>query len=124
MKTIYDELKKDHQKVLSLLDHLISSENAAPETRENFSVRTKPQFSYRFHPKFAARTEYNSGFLRHSTNGKWSKFSDRGTGHKLYTGVVYYPTKSLSLNPSLGWGSENFRLNRTELSLYASYSFL
>ncbi|RYE93357.1 MAG: hemerythrin domain-containing protein [Myxococcales bacterium] len=29
--TIYSELKKDHQKVLSLLDHMIASENATPQ---------------------------------------------------------------------------------------------
>lgn len=34
MANIYDELKKDHQKVLSLLDHLIASEKAPPETRQ------------------------------------------------------------------------------------------
>ena len=39
MKTIYDELKKDHQKVLSLLDHLISSENAAPESTSGARTR-------------------------------------------------------------------------------------
>lgn len=31
MPAIYDELKKDHQKVLALLDQLIASENAGPQ---------------------------------------------------------------------------------------------
>lgn len=99
-------------------------DKAAAANRENYSVKAKPLVSYRFARKFAAKVEYNTGTIRHANNGKWSKLNDKGLGQKLYAGVTYYPNRNLSLNPSLGWGSDTFRLNRAEVSLYASYSFL
>jgi hypothetical protein len=99
-------------------------DKAAAANRENYSVKAKPLVSYRFARKFAAKVEYNTGTIRHAQNGKWSKLNDKFLGQKLYAGITYYPNPSLSLNPSLGWGSDTFRLNRAEVSLFASYSFL
>lgn len=99
-------------------------DKAAAANRENYSVKAKPLVSYRFARKFAAKVEYNTGTIRHANNGKWSKLNDKGLGQKLYAGITYYPNASLSINPSLGWGSDTFRLNRAEVSLYASYNFL
>lgn len=99
-------------------------DKAAAANRENYSIKVKPIVSYRFARKYAAKVEYNTGTIRHANNGKWSKLNDKGLGQKLYAGVTYYPNSQLSLNPALGWGSDTFRLNRAEVSLYASYNFL
>src|SRR5690606_32789642 len=90
-------------------DFYYKFDKRAAANRENYALRAKPLVTYRFTRKFAGKVEYNSGVLRHSNNGKWSKLNDRFTGQKLYAGVTYYPTSALSFNPSLGWGSDTFR---------------
>lgn len=96
----------------------------APAVREDYSLRARPLISYRIVKKFAAKVEYDSGILRHSTNGKWTKFNDRFTGQRLFVGGSWSPTSAFGLSPSLSWGSHTFRLNRAEVSLFANYKFL
>jgi hypothetical protein len=95
-----------------------------PAVRENYSVRLWPALSYRISSKLAAKLEYSTGYLRHTTDGKWTKLNDRFYGQKIFAGGVWSPTRNLSFNPSLGWGSHTFRLNNPELSLFTSYYFL
>jgi len=91
---------------------------------EKYSVRMKPLVTYRIAAKYSARVEYQTGYLRRMSNGRWSKLNDVSTGQKIYAGVSWFPTKALMISPSLGWGSETFRLDRTEIGLFASFAFL
>ncbi len=96
----------------------------APAIREDYSLEVIPTVAYRMSPKWSTRVRFDSGDMIHSTDGRWSKLNNRFTGHNVYAGVVFTPTRSLMLNPELGWGSDTFRIDQTELSLFASYNFL
>lgn len=97
----------------------------APKVREDYAVKIKPLVSYRIASKFAAKVEYTTGTLRHSTNGKWTKLNDRFTGQRILAGGSWNPNKYLSLSPALGWGNlGTFQIKATELSLFATYYFL
>jgi len=106
------------------LDAYYNIAKQAPAVREDYSLRARPLVSYRIAKKFATKVEYDSGTLRHSTDGKWTKFNDRNSGQRLFVGGSWYPTKALTLSPSFSWGSHTFRLNRAGVSLFANYSFL
>lgn len=97
---------------------------APPTVREDYSTRAKPFVSYRIAAKYSAKVEYSTGYLRHFTNGKWSKFNDKALGQKIFLGLSYLPFKGLIVSPGFTWGSDSYRLNSAEASLYASYAFL
>jgi len=107
------------------LDFYYKFVEGTPKVHENYAVKAKPLVSYRIASKFAAKVEYQTGTLRHMTNGKWSKFNDRFTGQRVLAGGSWNPTRSLSLSPALGWGNlGTFQIKATELSLFATYYFL
>jgi len=107
------------------LDFYYKFKEGTPKVHENYAVRAKPLVSYRIAAKFAAKVEYQTGVLRHQTNGKWTKFNDRSTGQRVLAGGSWNPTRSLTLSPALGWGNRGtFQMKATELSLFATYNFL
>ena len=96
----------------------------AKPIRQDYYVRFRPALTYQATRKVAARVEYHSGDLNHRTNGKWTKFNDPVIGQMIYAGMIWTPTSRISINPQLGWGSDTFRLNRGQMSVYGMYMFL
>jgi hypothetical protein len=93
--------------------------------REQYSLTFAPSVQYRLGSKWQAKAEYYSGEIRHLSSGKWTKFNDPALGQTIALGGVYQPNKKLSMNPYLQWGRGNsFRLDRTDIGLYADYYFL
>jgi hypothetical protein len=116
---------RDGDWTLSLpLDLYYKIAEAPPAVREDYSARAKAIVAYRIAAKYATKVEYSTGYIRHSTNGKWSKLNDKLLGQEVLLAFNYFPIRNLTISPGLGWGSETFRFNSAKASLYVSYNVL
>jgi hypothetical protein len=62
--------------------------------------------------------------LRHTTDGKFSKFNDPDYGQWISIGTNHQIGKRLSLNPYLSVGPVFRGLKNTDIGLLGTYAFL
>jgi len=67
--------------------------------------------------------EYATGYLRHSTDGKWTSVAIPTMAN---TSLRYHlnPNKKLSVNPYISWGPVFQGLGKADLGLQVQYTFL
>lgn len=95
-----------------------------PRVREDHTFKINPLVSYSLSRKVDYKVEYSTGYIRHSTDGKWSKLNDPILGHTVSTGITWYPTRKWSVSPSVSWGKNTWRIADTEISVYSSLTLL
>jgi len=104
-----------------------SAERAAKSgsaIHENYYILLNPSVSYALSSKVEAYVEYASGYLRHSTDGKFSKFNDPVYGQYVSPGINWQASKRLALNPYMSVGPVFRGVKNTDIGLIGTYSFL
>lgn len=92
--------------------------------REDYYILFNPSVAYAISSKVEAYVEYASGYLRHSTDGKFSKFNDPVYGQYISPGINWQASKRLALNPYLSVGPVFRGVKNTDIGVIGTYSFL
>ncbi len=87
-----------------------------------------PSVVYSVTKKVDVYVEWATGYLRHTTDGKWSSINHPDDGAYLSPGIYWNPTKKVSLNPylsyQLGAPADARGLTKMDVGLQAQYTFL
>jgi len=95
-----------------------------PDYREDFYFLVTPNLAYEINSDLEVYAEYATGYIRHTTNGKFSKLNDPDYGQWISVGTNHQIGKRLSLNPYLSVGPVFRGIKNTDIGLLGTYAFL
>lgn len=96
----------------------------APAVHENYFFYLNPSVSYSVSSKLEAYLEWNTGYLRHTTDGKWTSMKDASGGGYLSPGVNWMPTKKITINPYISWSEPVYQIKNTDIGITSIFSIL
>ena len=96
--------------------------------REDMWYIFYPNIAYSISPKVDLTLEYATGYLRHTTDGKWSSTNHPDDGAWTAFGVSWSPTKKVNINPYISYQlsalAKDRGITKMDLGLIAGYTFL
>jgi hypothetical protein len=124
----FNQLSSSERLRRQTLESLKNSKITPTTVREDFYVVLNPSVAYAISSKVEVYIEWASGYLRHTTDGRWSSIGHPSDGAYLSPGVNWNPTKKIHLNPYLsyqmGAPADQHGLAKMDIGLQAQYSFL
>ncbi len=105
-----------------------AQKDAPSSVREDMYFVWDPSVVYSVSSKLDIYVEYATGYLRHTTNGKWSSINHPDDGQYVSPGVYWNPTKKIYLNPYLSYQLSAAPIDRgltkMDIGIQAQYTFL
>jgi opacity protein-like surface antigen len=98
--------------------------NKGSSAREDWYFLFDPILAYTLNSWAEVYLEYATGYLRHSTDGHFTKLNDASDGQYVSLGSNLLVGKKLLLNPYLSAGPVFRGVKNTDIGLIASYTFL
>lgn len=96
--------------------------------REDMYFVWDPSVVYSVSSKLDIYVEYATGYLRHTTNGKWSSSNHPSDGQYLSPGVYWNPTKKVYVNPYISYqlsaAPVDRGLTKMDVGVQFQYTFL
>lgn len=98
--------------------------NSGSSAREDWFFIFDPLLEYTLVDWASIYLEYATGYIKHSTDGHFSKLNDASDGQYVSVGSNILVGKKLLLNPYLSAGPVFRGVKNTDIGLIASYTFL